>query len=99
MKLDLSDVTLCAADSANLALTARALHLSMDRCKFAEAVLFSHERLDGDFRTVVVPKFDRIGYQAFRIKPPPTVDTFRAFHRVGWLRARTTRMGFELSRV
>jgi hypothetical protein len=75
MKLDLSDVTLCAADSANLALTARALQVSTDRCKFAEAVLFSHERLDGDFRTVIVPKFDRIGYQAFRIKPPPTVDT------------------------
>src|SRR5262249_423288 len=75
MKLDLSDVTLCAADSANLALTARALQLSMERCKFAEAVLFSHERWDGDFRTVIGPKFDRTGYQAFRIKPPPTVET------------------------
>ena len=75
MKLDLSDVTLCAADSANLALTARALQLSMERCKFAEAVLFSHERLDGDFRTVIGPKFSRASYQAFRIKPPPTVET------------------------
>ena len=73
MKLDLSDVTLCAG--ANLALTARALHLSTERCKFAEAVLFSHERLDGDFRTVIGPKFSRASYQAFRIKPPPTVET------------------------
>ena len=75
MKLDLSDVTLCAADSANLALTARALQVSMERCKFAEAVFFSHERVDGDFRMVIGPKFDRLGYQAFRIKPPPTVET------------------------
>ena len=52
MKLDLSDVTLCAADSVHLALTARALHTSMERCKFAEAVLFSHEPVEGDFRTV-----------------------------------------------
>lgn len=43
MKVDLSDVTLCAADSANLQLTARAMHASMERCKFAEAVLFSHD--------------------------------------------------------
>lgn len=75
MKLDLSDVTLCAADSVHLALTARALHTSMERCKFAEAVLFSHEPVEGDFRTVETPKMDRTAYQAFRLKPPPTVET------------------------
>ena len=75
MKVDLSDVTLCAADSANLQLTARAMHTSMERCKFAEAVLFSHEPVGGDFRTVTTPNFDRAGYQSFRLKPPPTVET------------------------
>jgi hypothetical protein len=90
MKLDLSDVTLCAADSANLALTARALQLSMERCKFAEAVLFSHERLDGDFRTVIGPKFSRASYQAFRIKPPPTVETpFALF--IEWMATYSSR--------
>jgi hypothetical protein len=75
MKVDLSDVTLCAADSANLQLTARAMHTSMERCKFAEAVLFSHEPVGGDCRTVTTPNFDRAGYQSFRLKPPPTVET------------------------
>jgi len=64
---------LCTADNAILRLP-RALQLSIERRKFAEAVLFSHE-VSGDFRTVIGPKFDRTGYQAFRIKPPPTVET------------------------
>ena len=38
--LDLSDFTICAADSANTTLTARALHLSMEKCKFGDAIFF-----------------------------------------------------------
>src|SRR5262245_46079218 len=73
---DLSDVTLCAADSANIGLTVRALRICLSQCKFADAVLFTHEPPAADgFRTVAVNKFDRAGYQAFRTKPPPTVET------------------------
>jgi len=74
-KLDLADVTLCAADSANMALTARAMHISMEKCKFGDAVFFSHAPVEGNYRTVKIDKVDRDGYQAFRKKPPPTVET------------------------
>lgn len=58
--------------------------------QFAEAVLFSHERLDGDFRTVIGPKFSRASYQAFRIKPPPTVETpFALF--IEWMATYSSR--------
>lgn len=75
MRLDLSDVTLCAADSVNIELTKRAIQTSIEHCKFAEVVLFTHAPIDGPFRTVEIPKLDRQGYQNFRIKPPPTVET------------------------
>ena len=76
MKADLSDVTLCAADSANLAATVRALQICLEQCKFGDAVLFTHELPSADgFRTVKIDKLDRVGYQAFRMKPPPTVET------------------------
>ena len=74
--LDLSDVTLCAADSLNGALTAHAMHLSMERCRFAEAIVYSPVPVAGIFRTVEVPAFDRAGYQAFRLKPPPIETPF-----------------------
>jgi hypothetical protein len=74
--LDLSDVTLCAADSLNVALTAHAMHLSMERCRFAEAIVYSPVPVAGNFRTVEVPAFDRAGYQAFRLKPPPIETPF-----------------------
>jgi hypothetical protein len=76
-KADLSDVTLCAAGSSNIGLTVRAMHHSLERCKFADAVLFTHSPplfTDG-FRTVTIPTLDRDGYQSFRLKPPPTVET------------------------
>jgi hypothetical protein len=50
--LDLSDVTICAADSAFVPLTVRALKLSMAQCTFGDAILFSHLAVDGPFRTV-----------------------------------------------
>jgi len=76
MKVDLSDFTLCAAGSTNVALTVRAIHRSLEQCKFADAVLFTHEPPPADgFRTVTIDKLDREGYQNFRIKPPPTIET------------------------
>ena len=73
--LDLSDFTICAADSTNPALTARALHLSKDKCKFGDAIFFSHVPVDGEFRTVKIAKLDMASYQAFRFKPPPMIQT------------------------
>ncbi len=74
-RLDLPDVTLCAAASTNIALTARTMRLSMGQCKFADAVLFSHAPVDGEWRSVKIEKLDRRGYQNFRKQSPPTVET------------------------
>jgi hypothetical protein len=68
-KLDLSDITLCAADSAMIPLTVRAMNISIERCKFGDAILFSHDAPEGAFRTVTVDKIDRSTYQTFRLKP------------------------------
>lgn len=54
MKLDLKDVTICAVDSVNVALTARALHESMAQCDFADAILFSHAPVAGTFRMIAI---------------------------------------------
>ena len=63
MKVDLSDVTLCAADSANLQPTSRTMHSSMERCKFAEAVLFSHDTFHRGDGYVLEP---RAWHESFR---------------------------------
>lgn len=52
MKLALDDITLCAIDSINRPLAARALEISTGHCTFADAVLFSHEPVEGSFRNV-----------------------------------------------
>lgn len=76
-KLNLSDITICAADSANLALTTRALHLSMEKCSFGDAILFSHAHVDASFRTVKINKFNSLAdYQIFRLQQlPKLIDT------------------------
>jgi hypothetical protein len=57
MKLNLRDVTICAVDSVNVDLAARALNHSLAQCKFADAILFSHASTNGTFRSI---KTDRI---------------------------------------
>ncbi|WP_322069540.1 DUF5672 family protein [Paraburkholderia bannensis] len=42
-QLDLHDVTLCAVDTVNPALAARALDLSLSQCHFGAAMLLTHE--------------------------------------------------------
>jgi len=74
--IDLSDVTLCTADTAMIPLAARAMRLSMERCRFADAIMFSDRHVDGEFRTVKIDKMDRAGYQAFRMKPPRVETPF-----------------------
>lgn len=50
--IDLHDVTLCAADSAFVDLTARALRISQSGCRFGDAILFSDRPVEGPFRTI-----------------------------------------------
>jgi hypothetical protein len=74
MKLDLKDVTVCAIDSINLALTARALHLTMAQCEFSDAVLFSPIPVEGEFRTIVVDNLNSLAdYQTFSVKRLPAL--------------------------
>lgn len=53
---DLSDVTVCAADSASAELAGRALDLCVERCTFADAILFSDAPVTGAFRRVAIPR-------------------------------------------
>ncbi len=65
----LSDVTVCAADSVTPELAARALQISMERCAFAEAILFSDVAVAGDFRHIAIPKLTSLDdYSRFCLK-------------------------------
>jgi Protein of unknown function (DUF5672) len=77
MKLDLKDVTICAVDSVNPALAARAVRLSMAQCEFADAILFSHAPAEGPFRSVKIDKVDSaLSYANFVFKRLPSlIDT------------------------
>ena len=77
MKLDLRDVTLCAVDSVNVALTTRALQRSMAQCDFADAILFTDAAISGAFRTEKISKIESTAeYSAFCFKElPGFVDT------------------------
>src|SRR5258708_7374530 len=61
-RLDLTDVTLCAADSAFVEWTARAFQRCMTQCDFGDVILFSHEPAPGPFRTVLIPPLRSIEY-------------------------------------
>jgi hypothetical protein len=72
MVLDLSDVTICAADCVNMRLAARALRISMEGCRFGDAILFSHAPVEGPFRTVEIARLNSSGdYSAFILKQLP----------------------------
>ena len=71
-KIDLKDVTLCAADSVNPSLTATALDLSARGCAFGDAILFSDKQMDGSFRHVPIERLaSRDAYGAFVLKQLP----------------------------
>jgi hypothetical protein len=73
-KLDLRDVTLCAIDSVNVSLTARALRLSMAQCDFGDAILFSHAPVTGPFRAVEIERLDSTAaYSNFLFKRMPAL--------------------------
>jgi len=72
MTLALPDVTICAVDSVNVALTARALRLSMERCDFGDAILFTHAPTAGPFRSVAIrPVSSTAEYSRFVFKQLP----------------------------
>src|SRR5688572_12154025 len=50
-KLRLKDVTVAVADTIHPDLAARALEICLDRCEFADAVLFSNVAVPGRFRS------------------------------------------------
>ncbi|MBR0829734.1 hypothetical protein JQ596_29800 [Bradyrhizobium manausense] len=71
-KLDLTDVTICAIDSVNVAATAAALDRSIRSCAFGDAILFSHEQLEGPFRCVRIdPVGSTAAYSEFLYKHMP----------------------------
>lgn len=77
MKADLRDVTICAADSVNMPLSARALQLSMAQCDFADAILFSHAPVEGSFRSITIDRLQSMAdYSNFMTRQlPNAIDT------------------------
>jgi len=65
----LPELTICAADSANPALAARALAISLERCDFGDAILFTDAPVAGPFRTVLIEGLaSRADYSRFILK-------------------------------
>ena len=76
MKADLRDFTLCAADSANIALTVRAFNQTLESCNFGDVLFFTHAHVEGPFRTVKIDRLTRKRYRHFRLKEVGTfIDT------------------------
>jgi hypothetical protein len=67
--LDLPDVTICAIDTINPALAARALDLSLSQCRFGDAVLMTHEAVSTRARFVKIDRLQSLeAYSTFMIK-------------------------------
>lgn len=67
--IDLRSVTLCAADSLNPRIALHALRRSAHLCTFGDVILFSHEDIPSDIRTVRIPQLQsRDEYSAFIFK-------------------------------
>lgn len=67
--IDLSDVTICAADTAFVELTARALKISMSGCRFSDAIFFSDVPIEGPFRHVeIAPLASTDAYSLFCLR-------------------------------
>jgi hypothetical protein len=60
MKLVMDDVTVCAISSVNLALSARALNITMAQCEFSDAILLSSVPVEGAFRAISIPDLNSL---------------------------------------
>ncbi|WP_144403731.1 DUF5672 family protein [Caballeronia zhejiangensis] len=69
LRPDLCDVTVCAVDSLNPRLAARALEISNAHCDFGDVVLFTHEEIATIARIVRTPHIaSRQQYSDFVLK-------------------------------
>ncbi len=67
--IELNGVTLCAVDSRDRLLAGRALDICLAQCKFADSILFTHEAVQGSFRSVMIPQPESMAaYGAFLLK-------------------------------
>ena len=55
MKLQLNDVTLCAADSVTVDLTIRAIEKTIEICNFKEVILFTDQSIISTDSYKVIP--------------------------------------------
>lgn len=68
-RLNLRNVTICAADSVNPALAARALDISMSQCEFGDAILFAHEEVPTRARIEPIVRLQSaVAYSSFMLK-------------------------------
>jgi len=56
MKINLDNVTICAVDSINPSLAARAIEKSSEGINFASKILFTDSSIMGNFQTITIPK-------------------------------------------
>jgi len=71
-RLKLDDVTICTIASTNVELSARAVGICTAQCQFGDALLFSHQQVDGPFNFVSIGRLDsRASYGDFLIQKLP----------------------------
>ena len=69
MKINLDNVTICAVDSINPSLAARAIEKSSESINFASKILFTDSSIIGNFQTITIPKISsKDEYSRFLIK-------------------------------
>ena len=69
MKINLDNVTICAVDSINPSLAARAIEKSSEGINFANKILFTDSSVIGNFHTITIPKISsKDEYSSFLIK-------------------------------
>ncbi len=83
--LSLPDVTICAADTAFVEATARALRLSTQSIHFGDAILFSDVAVDGPFRCVRIPPLETVdAYSEFCLRHLANFITTRFALVIQW---------------
>ena len=69
MKINLDNVTICAVDSINPSLAARAIEKSSEGINFVNKILFTDSSFIGNFQTITIPKISsKDEYSRFLIK-------------------------------
>ena len=84
-RVQLSNTTVCVADTLTPKLAARALEICLDRCDFEDAILFSDKPVAGRFRNVKIEALRSLDdYSLFCLRQMPKLTTSEFVLVVQW---------------